>query len=139
MSLFKQSPLFLFLITSLLLSCSSPSDKNQSGKNKDEKIAVDSGPTAAIYPSEPESDSSVVVTVKTFRENSAWGYDILMGDSGKLYIHQPTIPSVPGNNGFKTEADAKKAGEFVAYKIRNHIMPPSVTPEELDSMGLWKK
>ena len=92
----------------------------------------------AIYPSATEKDTTVHnVVVKTFQEKSAWGYDIFIDE--KLYIHQPTIPSVPGNNGFKTEADAKKGGEFVAYKIRNHIMPPSVTPEELDSLGVYKK
>ena len=74
---------------------------------------------------------------KTFQENSEWGYDIFIDD--KLYVHQPHIPAMSGNNGFKTEEDAKKAAEFVAYKIRNHVMPPSITPEELDSLGVIKK
>ena len=28
------------------------------------------------------------------------------------------------------------AGEFVIQKIKNNILPPSVTPEELDSLGV---
>jgi hypothetical protein len=80
---------------------------------------------------------SMNVTVKTFSENDEWGYDILIND--KMYIHQPHIPAVSGNNGFATEAVAKKTGEFVAFKIRNHIMPPSVTPHELDSLQITSR
>ncbi len=135
--------IILFSIASLSFSC-----KNQSSeKVNDEKISVDSD-SSTIYPSEVENDSvakknstavndSVKVSVKTFQEKSEWGYDILIDN--KLYIHQPTIPSVPGNNSFKTEDDARKTADFVAYKIEHHIMPPSVTPEELDSLGVWKK
>jgi Domain of unknown function (DUF4907) len=137
MNLFKQSSVILFSIASILFSCKNPSGE----KNKPEQIPSDTG-SAMIYPSEAGSDTSktnesVNVSVKTIQQNSQWGYDILV--DGKLYIHQPSIPSVPGNEGFKTEEDAKKTGEFIEYKIQHHIMPPSVTPEELDSLGVWKK
>ena len=41
-----------------------------------------------------------------------------------------------GNAGFSSEEKAAKAGSFIVYKIRNNILPPSVTPEELDSLGV---
>ncbi len=82
-------------------------------------------------------NDSLNVAVKTFKENEQWGYDIFVND--KLYIHQPHIPSVMGNDGFSTEDNASRCGEFVAYKIRNNIMPPSVTPHELDSLGVMAK
>ena len=72
--------------------------------------------------------------VKVFEGDNGWGYDIYVND--KKYIHQTTIPSVPGTLGFKTEEDAKKVGDFTANKIKRNIMPPSVTPEELDSLGI---
>lgn len=75
-------------------------------------------------------------TAKIDKPIKGFGYDIYKDDS--RYIHQPSIPAVPGNNGFSTEAKAKKAAEFVAYKIEQNIMPPSVTPQELDSLGVLK-
>ena len=58
---------------------------------------------------------------------------------GNKYIHQEIIPAVPGNKGFESEEDARKAAGLVAHKILNNIMPPSVTPQELDSLGVWEK
>ncbi len=63
-----------------------------------------------------------------------YGYNILM--DGKLYVHQPHIPAVPGNKGFASVSDAKKAGALIKYKVEHHIMPPSVTVEELDSLKI---
>lgn len=81
------------------------------------------------------------ITVEVFKVDSietngsrGWGYDIMIDE--KLYIHQPNIPAIMGNNGFSSEENAKKAGEFIVNKIRNNIMPPSVSPEELDSLGV---
>ncbi|MFK7948435.1 MAG: DUF4907 domain-containing protein [Saprospiraceae bacterium] len=70
----------------------------------------------------------------TYQTEVGWGYDIKQ--NGKPYIHQPHIPSVGGNQGFSTQAKAEKAASFVRYKIENNIMPPSVSPEELDSLGV---
>ena len=53
-------------------------------------------------------------------------------------IHQPNIPGMPGNRGFKTRAQAEKITELIIYKIKNNIMPPTVTVEELDSLGVLK-
>ena len=75
-------------------------------------------------------------TMKSDNQIKGFGYNIYKDDA--LYIHQPSIPAVPGNEGFSTEAKAKKAAEFVAYKIGHNIMPPSVTPKELDSLGVLK-
>jgi|SRR5688572_4594942 len=66
--------------------------------------------------------------------NRGWGYDILI--DGKIYIHQPNIPAIMGNNGFSSEEHAQEAGEFIVQKLKNNIVPPSVTPEELDSLGV---
>ena len=75
-------------------------------------------------------------TVKQETKYTGYGYDILLYNA--IYNHQPHKPGMPGVSGFKSAADAKKTGEFVAYKIRNNIMPPSLTPEELDSLGVLK-
>ncbi len=81
------------------------------------------------------------ITVEVFKVDSietngsrGWGYDIMI--DGQPYIHQPNIPAIMGNNGFSSEEHARTAGEFVVSKIKKNILPPMVTPEELDSLGL---
>ena len=68
--------------------------------------------------------------------NNTFGYDILV--YGKPLVHQPTIPGLPGNEGFTTRERAQKAAEFVVKKIRNNEMPPTVTIEDLNTMGVLK-
>ncbi len=75
-------------------------------------------------------------TVKQEPKLTGFGYNILIYDA--MYVHQPHIPAINGNRGFKTKEQATKAAEFVIYKIRNNIMPPSLSVEELDSLGALK-
>ena len=61
--------------------------------------------------------------------NHTWGYDILVNN--KLTIHQPSIPSLPGNEGFKTKEGAEKVARLVIKKMKKGEMPPSIDAEEL--------
>jgi hypothetical protein len=75
------------------------------------------------------------IEVKTFQEGTqGWGYDILL--NGQPHIHQPHIPAVSGNQGFKDEAAARKAANLIVWKMKHNIMPPSISAEELDSLGV---
>ncbi len=65
--------------------------------------------------------------------NDTFGYDILL--YGKPLIHQPSIPGLPGNEGFTNEEKAQKVADFVVKKIRNNEMPPTVTIDDLNTMG----
>jgi hypothetical protein len=64
--------------------------------------------------------------------NHTFGYDILL--DGKTLIHQPSIPAMPGNEGFKNKCDAEKTAKLVISKIRKGEMPPTITVEELKNM-----
>ncbi len=66
--------------------------------------------------------------------NNTFGYDVLA--SGKILIHQPSKPGLPGNEGFKTKAAAEKVAKLIITKIKNGEMPPSVTPEELKKLNV---
>jgi hypothetical protein len=95
--------------------------------------------TSSVQPkTTPENISAVEekpdITFLTYPQDDGWGYDIFI--NGKMYIHQPYIPAVSGLQTFKTDADAKKAAEFVKTKIEKNILPPSVSPQELDSLGV---
>lgn len=77
------------------------------------------------------------ITIKIIPStNNTFGYDILL--YGRPLVHQPSIPGLPGNDGFTTKEKAQKVAELVLKKIRNNEMPPTVTIEELNSMGVLK-
>ncbi len=63
-----------------------------------------------------------------------FGYNIIR--AGKLYIHQSTIPAIPGTKSFSSQMKAMHTAEFVIHKLESGIEPPSVTKEELDSLGV---
>ncbi|MCX6246692.1 MAG: DUF4907 domain-containing protein [Bacteroidetes bacterium] len=64
--------------------------------------------------------------------NKTWGYDIYVDK--QLFIHQPNVPGLPGNEGFKTKADARKIAKLVTGKIKKGEMPPGVTLEEMKTL-----
>ena len=69
-------------------------------------------------------------------ENNTFGYEILM--DGRLYIHQPNIPGLPGVSGFTDRKTAIKVAEMVILKIRKNEMPPSVSIAELEKISALK-
>lgn len=79
----------------------------------------------------PYKDADLTVEIIP-APNDTYGYNILM--NGRTLIHQPSVPALPGIEGFKTEEDARKVGELVIDKIRQNIFPPSVSVSELDSL-----
>lgn len=64
-----------------------------------------------------------------------FGYDILV--NGKIYIHQTTVPAVPGIVAFVRKEDAEKVARLVVVKIEQGIMPPAVTKAEMEALG-WQ-
>jgi hypothetical protein len=83
----------------------------------------------------PYKEALIEVKIISSVENT-FGYEIWI--EGQKTIHQPTIPSVAGNKGFKSKEQAQKVADFVVSKIRNNQMPPSISPKELDSLGVLK-
>ena len=65
---------------------------------------------------------------------NTYGYEIT--EHGKIIVQQKTIPSLPGNKGFRTQDYAEKCALFVISKLNRNIIPPTVTPEEIDSIGI---
>ena len=64
--------------------------------------------------------------------NNTWGYDILVDK--RMMIHQPTLPGLPGNQGFKTRAAATSVARLVIAKMKKGEMPPSVSIEEMKKL-----
>ncbi|MFT4601222.1 MAG: hypothetical protein ACI857_001400 [Arenicella sp.] len=69
-----------------------------------------------------------------FTSSQGWGYQLL--DSGKVFINQPHIPAVSGNEGFSSEEKAITCAEFALTKVHLGMIPPTLTKDELDSLGV---
>jgi hypothetical protein len=72
--------------------------------------------------------------LEVFQSETGWGYSVQM--NGSPVINQPTIPGVVGNRGFVNEQQARRVGKRVIEKIRQGQIPPTVTPAELQQLGV---
>ena len=81
-----------------------------------------------------ERDTTLLkLEIKTiFNDTIGWGYQIYQ--NGNLYINQPHIPAIQGYQGFENENIARKVGKYICWKIEKGIIPPTISPEELDSL-----
>lgn len=97
-----------------------------------------------IYTPLKSTQNKDTLKIRIFRNDTSkskivttgFGYDIYRNNA--LYIHQPNIPALSGNKGFSTAGNAQKTANLVIHKIKNSILPPSVSIEELDSLGVFK-
>jgi hypothetical protein len=120
-----------------MISCNNDERDHDGSKGDTINTNVSPAPqdTAAQH-NMPLPASDAKLEVKTIKTDLGWGYDVYM--NGSMYVHQPHMPAVSGNKGFKSEEDAKRTAELVIYKIKNNIIPPSLTVSELDSLGVTK-
>jgi hypothetical protein len=89
--------------------------------------------SAQQEPTFPATHANAKLSYKLIElANYSYGYDIY--DAGKLMIHQPSVPGIQGNKGFKTKADAERVARLVVSKIKRGEMPPSVTADELKKL-----
>jgi len=78
-------------------------------------------------------DERLKVEVLPFAMARGWGYEIKV--DGKTFIHQETIPAVPGDRHFVSREDALKTGNAVMKKLLKGTLP-SLTPEEVKKLGI---
>lgn len=69
--------------------------------------------------------------VSLFKSGDGWGYDILRKE--KVYIHQPFMPAVEGEEPFRDKKSARLTGRLVVKKIRKNQLP-AVSKEEIKSI-----
>lgn len=81
-----------------------------------------------------EETTSRFRAVTLYDSKLGWGYDIFEGS--KMVVHQPTIPAVQGMKGFKSEEDALKIADLVIRKLEQGMMPPTVSVEEMQELGV---
>lgn len=134
-----KASLILLVSAFLLFSCS---------EQKAEQTETNTDTTSFKYhetahkPEHPADSAANPFKGKAFaaeaykNDSLGWGYVISI--DGKKTINQPHVPGIPGTKGFKTKEQALKTANFVIYKIQHNMLPPSVTPKELDSLGVLK-
>jgi hypothetical protein len=128
---------FFPIIAIALFSCTDQSEINQvsSTTNSNQQPKVENS-----VPRDKNGDTTNYATttsdysVKSTNQENGWGYEIYKGS--KLMINQKNIPAVQGNQSFKTETDAIKVGEFVVTKLMQNQFPPTLSLEELTSLGI---
>lgn len=99
-------------------------------------------PDSIVNKSDYQVDTSSIETItsnqytaETFETPGiGWGYKIF--DNGKPFINQPHIPAISGTKGFSTEEKARITGEFAISKMEQGFIPPTLSPQELDSLGV---
>ncbi len=108
--------------------------QDDAGRSATSKSTPSGEDSVARFPGAGE-DSTAAITFSVINApNGTFGYDILR--DGKLLIHQTNLPGQPGVEGCRTRADAEKLAAFVIDKIKKGEMPPTVTTDELEFLGL---
>jgi len=124
----------LITLSFFLVNCGSENTDTQTNVVQD-KLDPDT-----LKPILTSPDSSIVVnqyTAEIFETTGlGWGYKIY--DNGTLFINQPHIPAIQGNKGFSTKDQAQITADFAIFKMEQGFVPPTISPKELDSLGVLK-
>ncbi len=134
------------ILALLLLSACQSEQESQPNVDEPETRALET--TASEASDEPaieqkvekentiEREIQTEFEIQTYQTEAGWGYDILK--NGIPFVRQPHRPGLPGKQGFDSEAKAQKTAELVRHKLENNVMPPTVSQQELDSIGVLK-
>ncbi|MFT6924075.1 MAG: hypothetical protein ACJA1C_003096 [Crocinitomicaceae bacterium] len=68
-----------------------------------------------------------------YLQDVGWCYQVFRGT--KMILNQKHVPAVQGIKGFETKEKAEIAVNFIMERVIAGNERPSVTPEELDSIG----
>ncbi len=109
---------FLIFIGVLMVSCGT-----ENTDDLDVKLEKNSEQTSI-----PKYSSKVY-----YLQNVGWCYQVFRGT--KMILNQKHMPAVQGIKGFETKEKAEIAVNFIMERVIAGNERPSVTPEELDSIG----
>lgn len=105
-----------------MFSCENSESKKSSDVSNDREIN-----------SAKTQEPTYTLEVLEHLENG-WGYQLFK--DGKLMIDQKHIPAIQGERGFSSKENAEITGDYILRKIKNGNFPPTVSVQELDSLGV---
>ncbi|NRA11592.1 MAG: DUF4907 domain-containing protein [Crocinitomicaceae bacterium] len=108
---------YLIVIGMLLVSC----------------VSEDTGSTEGNADHKEQSNKPRYTSKVYLLQDVGWCYQIFKGS--KIILNQKHIPAVQGIKGFETKEKAELAANFILERVNAGDERPSVTPEELDSIG----
>ena len=109
------------LLAALMFGCGKQEKETATGHSDQVLAAADSSAVAAA----PANYRYQIIEAP---ENT-FGYDVYRDEA--LFIHQPHIPGMPGIKGFAREDQARKAAELMIEKMKNGVVPPTLSEEEI--------
>ena len=84
------------------------------------------------FPSKSEFANSKLTYKIIDAPGHTYCYDVY--SDGRLMIHQNSVPGLPGNQGFKTRANAEKVARLTISKINKGEMPPTISVKEMKEL-----
>lgn len=127
--------IYLFILFSLGACTSSNSEKTSHNKTGVVQHTTNSPKTTRQQVAD-YSNATFKTQIIDGKEGT-FGYAIQVTINGKTQkIRQPHKPGLPGVKGFDTKEQAQKIADFVVNKIKTKGFPPTVTPEELATLGV---
>ena len=127
--------IYHFIFLGIFFSaCSNPKSEKGNGTSVETKKETE----LATTQTEPAIDSIpnniFAKTYKNTGPEGGFGFDIFKDN--QLMIHQPTIPAIQGSKGFQSEEQAQKTADLMLSKLQKGMMPPAISMEDLDSLGI---
>lgn len=116
----------LFFI--VFISCSSQSEKVEQPAS-----VTSNQPQTEVQTTIPNFSTQFFL-VDSLNPKLGFGYNILI--DGAIFIHQTSIPAMPGKNAFSAKEQAELVANLMIHKLKNNIMPPSISKQELDSLKI---
>jgi hypothetical protein len=123
---------FIICLGISLAGCNNPQLDN--GHSSCMDSIVESKVPKMVEDSNTSQFSASTYQNKTGEGPEGYGFDIYQ--DGKMMIHQNSIPAIQGNKAFATEEEAKAVGALMLFKVSKGIMPPTISVEDLDSLGI---
>jgi hypothetical protein len=79
----------------------------------------------------PASNTKLTYKI-TNATKTTFGYDVYA--DGRMIIHQPCIPALPGSEGFKSESDAEKVAHLVIEKLKQGATLPTISIDDMKQL-----
>lgn len=124
--------LYILFLGVSLAACNHPQLDNGHSSCMDSIIESKVPKTVA----DSNTSQFVASTYKNKSGDGPEGYGFDIYRDGKKMIHQNAIPAIQGNKAFTTEEEAKAVAALMLYKVSKGIIPPIVSLEDLDSLGV---
>ena len=128
--------IYIGFLLFLLISCENSTDQVKSTivNEKDPEISPS---TPTEEKSEVENVKKSPYKVKTVQNSLGWGYEVWK--DGALIINQTHIPAIQGLRAFTSQEQAQKAVDIIKTKLDKGIFPPTISIDELRSIGVDTK